>query len=318
MKKISVIVPVYNVENYIDKCIKSLLHQSIDDFEILLIDDGSTDNSGAICDEYAKKSDKVKVIHKKNRGLSSARNYGLQIAEGEFVSFVDSDDWIHKDMYLKLYKIAKKYDADIALSGYLKIYDETEEINANKDNSVKVFTNIEALNNLYNDKYKETVICCNKIFKKSLFDNIRFPMGKIHEDEFTTHKLIYKAKKIAYTNEELYFYRQRPGSIMRSEFNIKELDLLDAFKEQNKFMKNINDKDLYYKSLNRYLNSLRLIYYKCKENIEDNKDILFSIKKEYGIIYLKNLKNRKIKVSTKINEIIFLINCNIYKKINNI
>lgn len=318
MKKISAIIPVYNVEDYIDKCIESLLLQSLDNFEILLIDDGSTDNSGMICDSYANKYENIKVFHKENGGLSSARNYGLEKAKGEFISFIDSDDWIHKDMYLELYNAAIKNKADIAQCRYLKVFNEDIEINTNINRKIEVFNNIAALNNFYNDKYKETVVCWNKIYRKKLFNDIKFPVGKIHEDEFTTHKLIYKAKKIVYLKDELYYYRQREGSIMRSGFNIKELSLLEAFKEQSIFMKNINNEELYYRSLNRYLIGLRLKYYQCQNSLKNNRKILEQIKKEYQLIYFKNIKNNKIKFMTKINESIFMINPTIYKKINNV
>ena len=178
MNDISVIVPVYNVEKYLEKCIDSILSQTFKNFEIILVDDGSTDSCGIICDEYERLDNRVKVIHKINGGLSSARNSGLEIASGEYVAFVDSDDWIDKNMYQELYNEAKKNNADIVQCKFIKAKDENVSIYNNEFNEVEVIGNLDALCNLYNERCIETVVTWNKLYKRYLFNDIVFPQWK--------------------------------------------------------------------------------------------------------------------------------------------
>ena len=228
MVKISIIVPVYNVERYLGKCINSILNQTFADFELILVDDGSTDRSGYICDDYKKKDNRIKVIHKENGGLSSARNAGLDIAKEKYIGFVDSDDFINKNMYEFLYKDIKVNNSDIAICDYEEVYENEKGINYQESNSsTLVLTNIEALWKIYDKKGWNYVIAWNKLYKKYLFDDIRFPIGKIHEDEMIAHEVLYKANKITYNNKKLYYYLQRENSIMGKKFNINRLDILD-------------------------------------------------------------------------------------------
>ena len=233
--KISIIVPIYNVEKYLIRCIDSILSQTFKELEVILVDDGSPDNCAQICDKYSAIDNRIKVIHKSNGGLSSARNAGLDIAQGEFIGFIDSDDWISSRMYEVLYNLCTEYNADIAECCYKKVYKDTiiKEIESN--NSIKVLNNIKVLEEMYKDSFAGSTVSVNKLYKSSLFKNIRFPEGKLNEDQFTTYKLYFNSKKVVATNECLYYYYQSPQSIMRSEFSIKKLDAIEALEETRLF-----------------------------------------------------------------------------------
>lgn len=238
MKKelITLIVPVYNVEKYLIKCVDSLLKQTYDNLEIILVDDGSTDNSSKLCDEYQKKDKRIKVIHKENGGLSDARNVAIDKAHGKYISFVDSDDFIACDMIELLYKNVIDNKADIAICGYQNT-NEDEEINDNNiDYKELVYSNQEALETMLYQK-DCTTSAWAKLYKTTLFKDIRYPKGKICEDLDTTYLLFAQAKKIVINNQKKYFYLQRKNSIINSQFNPKRMDALKFAKKETKFIK---------------------------------------------------------------------------------
>lgn len=235
--KVSVIVPVFNVQKYLVRCINSLINQSLTNIEILLIDDGSTDNSGTICDEFAKKDNRIIVIHKENGGLSDARNVGLDNANGQYVGFVDSDDFIHKEMYSSLYNALICSDADIAESGYCEFYSIKSlkaDVESNPTYS-EIYSREKAVISTIMDHKCRTYVW-NKLYKKELWDDIRFPYGKLFEDAFTTYKIINKISKLVRLDSKLYFYFQRENSIVSSNFSVKKLDHCDALYEMMQFI----------------------------------------------------------------------------------
>jgi len=312
MNDISVIVPVYNVEKYLEKCIDSILSQTFKNFEVILVDDGSMDRCGIICDNYEKLDNRVKVIHKTNGGLSSARNSGLEIASGEYVVFIDSDDWIDKNMYQELYNEAKKNNADIVQCKFMKAYDENVSICHDKYKNIAVIGNLDALNNLYNDKCTETVVTWNKLYRRHLFNDITFPNGKLHEDEFTTYKLLYKSNKVVLVDQEFYYYRQTPNSIMNSAFNIRRFDSLEALNQKLEFFKQINNEVLYKKTVKAYEDVLKEYYFKC-ENIKNEKEVLKKIRNEYKKKFIAYMINNQVSFKDKVINSIFLISPGIYK-----
>ena len=312
---ISVIVPVYNVEKYLSKCINSILNQTIKNLEIILVDDGSLDNSGKICDEFAQKDNRIIVIHKENNGLSSARNAGLEIAKGKYIGFVDSDDWLDEYMYETLLKLIKDNNSDISCCKFFKATNDDEKCPHVSNESIKSFSNIEGLNNFYNDLYTQTVVAWNKLYARKLFDNVIYPVGKIHEDEGTTYKLFYKANKITYTNIPLYYYRTTPNSITTSKFNKKRLAILDVYDEKIKFIKSINNDSLYSKTLKWYLFTLINCYFECLNNMEDNQKYLASIKTKIFDIYKEYSKSKERQLHWIILFSIFKINPKIYQLI---
>lgn len=238
---VSVIVPIYNVEKYLKRCVDSILDQTYTKLEIILVDDGSTDQSGFMCDIYTQNDSRIRVLHKENGGLSDARNAGLEIANGEYVYFIDSDDFVTDDAVKYLYDSLLSYNADIATHGYVIHYSEDSNINIHelKGNEQLALTNEDALEHLLYEK-QVTPSACMKLYRRQLFDTgIRFPAGKNCEDLATTYKLFSKARRIVLNTAPKYFYYQRLGSLTQSDFNDSSMDGFYATKDQldyiNKF-----------------------------------------------------------------------------------
>lgn len=278
---ISVIVPVYNVEKYLRRCVDSLLKQTYTNIEIILIDDGSLDRCGCICDEYSEKNVGVRVIHKQNGGLSDARNTGINIAKGKYIYFLDSDDWIHEQCLERLYKLLILTDSDIAVCNYIKLNVEPAAAQVLQETFYE-FTNLEALKQMLGRLSDQMVISCGKLYKKFLFDQIRFPFGRIHEDEFITYKLILKARKVVYTTAQLLYYWQRNDSITNTTVNAKQrFDALDALEERAVFFENISQINLASLSY-RWLFYLYMQYNSEIDeflNIEDRDELLVRLHK---------------------------------------
>lgn len=225
--EVSIIVPVYNVEKYLLRCIDSILAQTFENIEILLVDDGSTDSSGAMCDEYAQKDSRIRVIHKKNGGLSDARNAGIDSAAGDYLCFIDSDDFVAPNMIQVLYDLIKKNDADVSVCGICDCY-ETGEFAQSSDSREIVCSGIEALRlTLEGEKLPGSV--CSKLIHRSLCQTHRFVKGKTYEDAFFTPELFIQAKKVAATTQSLYHYWHRAGSITTLPFSPKNMDVIEAY-----------------------------------------------------------------------------------------
>lgn len=225
---ISVIVPIYKVELYLDQCVSSIVNQTYQNLEIILVDDGSPDNCSKMCDEWATKDSRIKVIHKSNGGLSDARNAGLEITNGDYTAFVDSDDYIASSMIDSLLTIAIKEHAEIVECNYLLFYDnEKKQEILDKNESYTIFNKEEALKELITEnKFKHVV--WNKLYKKSILKGLRFEIGKLHEDTFFTYQAFNNCSNIVKIEDSLYFYRQRSDSIMGTKFSIRNLDSLEA------------------------------------------------------------------------------------------
>lgn len=237
---ISVIVPIYNVELFLKRCIDSLLAQTFSDYELILVDDGSPDKCPQICDTYAQRDNRIRVIHKENGGLSDARNAGLEIAEGEFVVFVDSDDVVSPHYLEYLYRAIIEDDCDIAVCGY-QMFEENVLVRDLSYDKGYIYSGTEMLWRIYSEnhtEYIESVVSWNKLYKKQLFDGIRFPKGKIHEDEATTYRVYCKAQKITVIPCVLYYYYQNTAGIMKRKFNISRLDYLEALRDRYFFFCN--------------------------------------------------------------------------------
>ncbi len=248
--KISVIVPVYRVEQYLKRCVDSILGQTYKNIELILVDDGSDDMCPGICDSYAKQDSRVRVIHKSNGGLSSARNEGLKHATGNIISLVDSDDYINCNMYSDMMKQMAETDADIVMCDYKIVYTEIEDEqikNVNDAISVLLTDGKEAQYQAY-DSYEKRVtyaVAWNKLYKKELFEGITYPENRIHEDEARTYQLFYRAKKIAYIRYPYYYYFQRRDSIVGKKISRINLQLLDAYIDKLEFYRLNNEKDLW-------------------------------------------------------------------------
>lgn len=235
---ISVIIPVYKVEKYISKCIKSVLKQTYTELEIILVDDGSPDQCGELCDEYAKTDPRIKVIHKRNGGLSDARNAGMKIAHGEYLAFIDSDDWIERDYFEVLYRLLKDYDADLSAVALCNVNEDGDEIGRSHNGETHLLDATVAMENMF---HRDGLPWCAqaKLYKRVLFDDIEYPVGVLMEDKATTYKVFAKCQKIVYSDVPLYKYLVRQGSIMRSPFSEQRMrsfaiqEELNSFLEQN-------------------------------------------------------------------------------------
>lgn len=228
---ISIIIPIYKVEPYLQRCLDSILNQTYSNLEIILVDDGSPDGCPQICDDYATKDNRIIVIHKKNGGLSDARNTGLDICKGDYISFVDSDDYVNEKYIEELFKISIKENADIVIAENIQTAPQQ-----NSKHFIKAYSNKDALIHLFSNNHIAFIVSWGKLYKKHLFSTLRFPIGKFHEDEFTTYILFYNSKKIVYTSEILYYYYQRAGSIVSTRHPWDVLDYLEKrylfFKEK--------------------------------------------------------------------------------------
>lgn len=224
---ISVIVPIYNVENYLDRCVDSIINQTYKNLEIILVDDGSPDNCPKMCDDYAEKDSRVKVVHKKNGGLSDARNAGMEVATGEYVSFIDSDDYISLDFYETLLQTMIDNDSDIVECSVVKFYENGKFDEYSDDLKVTSYDTVDALDGLISENpFKQHV--WNKLYKSSVALDIPYAVGKLNEDEFWTYQVFGKAKKVTRINKTMYYYFQRNGSIMGNSYNIRRLDALEG------------------------------------------------------------------------------------------
>lgn len=227
---VSVVIPVYNVENVLEKCINSVLSQTYKNLQIILVDDGSTDNSGNICDAFCKKDDRVAVIHKKNGGLSDARNVGLKQVSGDYISFIDSDDWVSEDFIETLIDNAVSHQADISIVDYAMVFESGKIKYVNNNyKELEIFNTREALQQLLIQNISFMV--CNKLYKKEIFDNVEFPVGQLYEDASIGLKTFLKTKKVVICHKAKYFYFQREGSIVNSVFTEKKLSLIDTCNE---------------------------------------------------------------------------------------
>lgn len=303
---ISVIVPIYMVENYLKKCIDSILNQTYKNLEIILVDDGSKDSCANIVDEYEKIDSRIKVIHKINGGLSDARNVGIDESTGDIICFIDSDDYINENMIEVLYKNMINTDSDISICSYLKVNENSEVSNNLEKEIIKVYSSKEALSNLYDKELDiETVVAWNKLYRKKVWNNIRYPKGKIHEDEYVIHNLILNSNKIVYSNLKLYYYLQRESSIT-SVFNYKRLDALNALKERIELFRNKNLFDLYNLATYKYFYT---VLFFSKNIRKKDKQVKKQIKKEF-FLALKNIyKLKNIKITNKIKlTILYIIN----------
>lgn len=285
-KLVSVVVPVYNVKDYLRCCLNSIIQQTYSNIELILVDDGSTDGSEMICDEYSKLDSRIKCIHQENQGLSAARNIGIENAEGEYIAFVDSDDYISPLYVETLLEHIITNDADISICSKLDVYDDSAvDSNVNDSIDSQVFSNKECIIASYSGtEYKGiNAVAWGKLYKTSLFiDNaIRFPIGKLNEDIYTTYKLYYYSNKIVYLDRPMYFYRKRSGSIMsglQKDFSEKNMMVLEGTEEAIRFYFDKNEEELATLAVNYHLRLEFGLYYKLIKN----RKIARIVKRKYG------------------------------------
>lgn len=236
--KISIVIPVYNVEKYLQRCLDSVLKQTYTDIEIILVDDGSTDGCGMICDEYEKTDKRIKVIHKENKGLSDARNVGIDQITGEYLVFIDSDDFVSRYYIENLWRALKQSNAEMAISGFINYY-EGDDIPLEKiveENQIKKMTTQECLKKMF---YQDEIdmSAWGKLYKSKMFCDIKYPVGKLNEDILVTYRLVEKSRSIAFIDNIDYMYFQRRDSIQNSTFNLKKMDAIEQMKILRAYIK---------------------------------------------------------------------------------
>jgi len=286
-KKISVIVPVYNKENYVEETINSLLNQTYENLEIIIINDGSKDKSKEICEKKEKEDNRIKLINIENHGAGYARNVGIENATGDFISFIDADDYVKNNFYDVLLKLILQENADISECGFKRVSSIQEEIIQPPIINISIYSSNEKILKLYGkdeSEYLNTVIMCNKLFKKDLFtDGIRYPIGRIIDDEFIIYKLLNKAKKIVSTNEILYGYIQSEDSVMRQNFKAKRVyDTFDVYDEVYEFFENDQIEGITYLILLRYIKyCVELLIKTNQSDMKEKEDVIKYINEKF-------------------------------------
>lgn len=294
---ISVILPIYNVEKYLEKCLKSVINQTYKNLEIILVDDGSKDNSPQICDEYAVKDKRIVVIHKSNGGLSDARNAGIEIAKGKYMTLIDSDDYVEKDYVQFLYQLIKENNAEMSICSHTVLYTNGTRIEKETGEHLVLDPKTTLEKILYDEGIDLSAWA--KMYKKELFDNVKYPKGRIFEDAATTYLLIDECKKIVLGSESKYYYIIRDNSITTKGFSPKKMQLIDSTQEMCDYVKNkypdlekAADRRLMY----AYLATLSQLA-NCKDKYpEEQKKLMEYIKQNRK----KALKDKRIKKRDRI------------------
>lgn len=291
MDLVSVIVPIYKVEKYLDRCIQSIAEQSYTNLEIILVDDGSPDGCPAICDSWAEKDSRIKVIHKENGGLSDARNAGLEIATGKYIAFIDSDDSISTEFILKLYHAIEEHHADVAECAVSYVDENGNLLRARDSSSITEMEKTEALRRLVlEDGIYQTV--WNKLYRRELVIDIPFAVGKYHEDEFWTYQVLDRIEKLAVVHDALYNYLRRSTSIIGVGYNIRRLDGLEARFQRMKHLQK-------YEEL-ADLTRDRLIF-DCLWHYQSTSKFLQGEEKEKALSYIKSIVSEIGKVRNSNN-----------------
>lgn len=312
MPEISVIVPVYKVEPYIHKCVDSILAQTFTDYELILVDDGSPDTCGNICDEYAQKDARIHVIHKENGGLSDARNAGMKIASGEYVIFIDSDDYIDADMLSYLYENLKKADADMATCGIYEVY--ADRIEKQEEEPDFVCSGEEAFRCILRGHTIRGEIW-NKLIKRSCISDLEFPKGKLYEDIFYTVDMMQRIKKVAVGTKPKYYYLHRSDSITGKAYRPKLFDIIDGYTKnyqvvQHAFPKLEEEAECLW-IWSRFIVLDKMLLEENYRSIDRFEELVTFIKQHFRRI----MKNPYFQRNRKISAIVLLISIPLYRKL---
>ena len=278
---ISVIVPVYRVEKYLERCVKSILSQTYKNLEVILVDDGSPDQCPAICDACAEKDARVKVIHQENKGLSGARNAGIDAASGEYLAFVDSDDYVSPHFIEELYQLLQ--DTGCAIGQCRFSYVKGDGLVEEGDSAFCIYRGESLMEQLYGPEEKATcfVVAWNKLYWAELFKEtgIRYPEGRIHEDEATTYRLFHEAKKLAFLDRALYGYYTENGGSITSVFSAKRLQWLTAHEERIAFFKKNGYEKLLPAAYRKLCDACITFYFRCTEQVKDAEELKKELRK---------------------------------------
>lgn len=307
---VSIVVPVYNVSAFLDRCVQSIVNQNYTNLEIILVDDGSTDQSGDKCDQWGKKDSRIVIYHKENGGLSDARNFGIKKSSGQYIAFIDSDDYVLPNYVEMLVSILIDKEADISITDFFVT--RNKEYMGKETRFLKTY--------IYNAKDAIEVMCyqkyfgpsaCGKLYRRECFENIQFPVGTLYEDIAVMYKIFAMAKKIVYSPIKTYAYYKRSGSIVNGCFSVKKMNYVEHTEEMLEYI-NVTYPDIRNAAISRFVwanfHVLMQIPYTCK--FEIYKTTLIKNIKKYG---LNVLLNRKVRLSNKIIVFLGLINMNLLR-----
>ena len=315
VSKISIIVAVYNVEKYLKRSLDSILNQSYKNIEVIIVNDGSTDNSRNICEKYAELYSNIKVIHKENGGLSSARNIGIENATGEYIGFVDSDDYISSNMFEEMYNRIIESDSDIAISSFNYVK-EGKILPEDNSGDTCIFTKSEAINGFFNLTCPFNYsFMCNKLFKKELFKENKFNTSIISDQEDTEImiKILNKCNKIVYIGEPFYYYVIRENSLSYGKLNSRKINTIDAFYEIYKYTC-LNIQEYKSKALLKYISYIFNMIVEIIKEFDDYEDEYYKIINKINLIYPKSIFDLSIPIKYKFHSTFIIIFPNLYKK----
>ena len=311
MPTISVIVPVYKVEPYLRRCIDSILAQTFTDFELILIDDGSPDNCGKVCDEYAAMDNRIYVIHQKNGGLSAARNAGIDWvyanSDSRWLTFIDSDDWVHSEYLQRLYNAAVENDSAVSICGYAETDGEEPEI---KDDGM--VPQLWTPEDFYVEHNVNAIVAWGKLYRKGCFQTIRYPVGKIHEDEYVTYRILFVEEKLAVVSAPLYFYYINTDGITKKAWSLKRLDAIEAYEQQLIYMRKYQYLQAYKKCVCNYACFLAVSFQRVQEKFPLNKTCQRNIKKRLRELLHKSSDVLVLEQNYYVYELAFPLEMTIY------
>lgn len=303
---ISIITPVYNAEKYLEQTVECILSQSYTDIELILVNDGSVDSSGELCNALAKKDTRIKVVHKKNGGVASARNAGLDAASGEYIGWVDSDDLVHPDMYSIMMKAAIEYNADIVQCSHTRNKDEMKDCNTSVLESLQVLDNVGGLKRMYTSHYTNSLSLWSKIYRREVFDGVRFTVGTAFEDDEIVPVLIERAARIVYFELPLYCYVKREGSIITAP-KVENIMALSRHIEGRMLRFEYIDEELYMLSLKHFFHYTKIKV--CE------RQFVGTLVQKQAVSLLKKHRKRVWKIANKYDKIAIamiymgLLNC---------
>lgn len=286
---VSVVVPVYNVQEHLRECLDSLVRQSYSNIEIIIVNDGSTDQSEVICHSFVEKDDRIKYLFQENRGLSAARNTGIYNASGKYICFIDSDDYIHEDYIKKLYGILISNEADMSMCGYIREGKFATEFD---DEKCEVVEGKTMMRHFYSYDVLLMNIVCNKLYRIDLFQNEKFPEGMLYEDFALNARIMYSCKKIAVCNDKLYFYRRNENGITMSHFSVHKLDALKQIENRLVFFYKVGEKSVYNRFLQEYEIENLKFFYLTKKYLK-NRSIEKDLRKKYSKYFFEALSAKE-------------------------
>ena len=289
MSKISLVIPVYNVEQFLRACLDSVLAQTFHDYEVIIVDDGSTDGGGKICDEYAERDDRFRVIHQKNQGLSAARNNGTELTTGEYIGYIDSDDVATPDYLSTLYETVCSSGCAIAVSRYANIDEKTETLSeAVGSGATVLLSGREASKKMIADHERFMITANGKLYHRSLIGILNYPIGKKNEDEYVTYRALYEAPSVAICGKAMYGYRHRSGSIMANP--APRMDGLEALYGAIGYFEGKNDEEIAADARRRYLLYLQITWYRAYVLNGSGCELCCKLKREHKQFFATNRK----------------------------